>query len=156
MKALTLLQPWASLVAMGVKEFETRSWWTSHRGELAICASASTPRKVFQDACRGSSIIRDALGLEGYDQGEGGIALPSGAVLCTVDVEDCYEMSPDLCDEASARVRETGVWAPGRYAWKLVNVRRLVYPIPVKGFQRLWTLPEKVACAVRGSSFVSA
>lgn len=39
MKALTLWQPWASLVALGVKTIETRSWSTSHRGPLAIHAS---------------------------------------------------------------------------------------------------------------------
>jgi hypothetical protein len=38
-KALTLWQPWASLVALGVKSIETRSWSTSYRGPLAIHAS---------------------------------------------------------------------------------------------------------------------
>lgn len=43
MKALTLTQPWASLVALGEKRIETRSWGTSYRGELAIHAAASIP-----------------------------------------------------------------------------------------------------------------
>lgn len=38
MRALTLHQPWASLVAAGVKQIETRSWSTSYRGPLAIHA----------------------------------------------------------------------------------------------------------------------
>lgn len=38
MKALTLRQPWASLVANGVKTIETRSWATKHRGRIAIHA----------------------------------------------------------------------------------------------------------------------
>lgn len=41
MKVLTLHQPWASLVALGVKTIETRSWSTSYRGPLAIHAGAS-------------------------------------------------------------------------------------------------------------------
>lgn len=40
LKALTLTQPWASLVAIGAKEIETRSWTTRHRGWLAIHAAA--------------------------------------------------------------------------------------------------------------------
>ncbi len=36
MKALTLTQPWASLMALGVKRIETRSWYTSYRGEVVI------------------------------------------------------------------------------------------------------------------------
>lgn len=39
MKALSLRQPWASLVALGVKTVETRSWSTSYRGPLAIHAA---------------------------------------------------------------------------------------------------------------------
>ena len=38
MKALTVRQPWASLIAAGVKTIETRSWATSFRGPLAIHA----------------------------------------------------------------------------------------------------------------------
>jgi hypothetical protein len=35
---LTLHQPWASLIALGVKTIETRSWSTKYRGPLAIHA----------------------------------------------------------------------------------------------------------------------
>ena len=38
MKALTLYQPWATLVAIGAKKIETRSWSTPYRGPLAIHA----------------------------------------------------------------------------------------------------------------------
>jgi activating signal cointegrator 1 len=46
-KALSLWQPWASLVALGVKTLETRSWSTSHRGPLAIHAAAAVPDHAF-------------------------------------------------------------------------------------------------------------
>lgn len=39
MKAITLTQPWASLVACGAKKIETRSWRTHHRGWIAIHAA---------------------------------------------------------------------------------------------------------------------
>lgn len=42
MKALTLWQPWASLIAVGAKTIETRSWSTTYRGPLAIHAAATT------------------------------------------------------------------------------------------------------------------
>ncbi|MHB1731900.1 MAG: ASCH domain-containing protein [Ferrimicrobium acidiphilum] len=45
-KALTLYQPWASLVALGVKTIETRSWSTEYRGRLAIYAASSIPTDV--------------------------------------------------------------------------------------------------------------
>ncbi len=44
MKAITLWQPWATLVALGVKTIETRSWTTAYRGPLAIHAAARRPK----------------------------------------------------------------------------------------------------------------
>src|SRR3982751_1322426 len=44
MKALTLTQPWATLVAIGAKRIETRSWSTTYRGEVAIHAAKGFPR----------------------------------------------------------------------------------------------------------------
>lgn len=43
MKALTIRQPWASLIAAGVKTIETRSWSTKYRGPLAIHAGKHEP-----------------------------------------------------------------------------------------------------------------
>lgn len=39
--ALTVLQPWASLIALDEKQFETRSWSTPYRGTLVIHAGKS-------------------------------------------------------------------------------------------------------------------
>ena len=38
-KAILLHQPWASLIPMGLKHFETRSWPTNYRGKLVICVA---------------------------------------------------------------------------------------------------------------------
>lgn len=43
MKALTVRQPWATLIAIGAKTIETRSWSTMYRGELAIHAAVHRP-----------------------------------------------------------------------------------------------------------------
>lgn len=45
-KALTVWQPWASLIAHGVKVFETRSWATKWRGPLAIHAAGRWGRDI--------------------------------------------------------------------------------------------------------------
>ena len=51
MKALTLTQPWATLVAISAKKIETRSWCTHYRGPLAIHAAKGFPKHV-KDAVR--------------------------------------------------------------------------------------------------------
>ncbi len=43
MKALSVRQPWANMIASGVKTIETRKWCTDYRGMLLI-VSSRTPR----------------------------------------------------------------------------------------------------------------
>ena len=54
MKVLSLLQPWATLVIVGAKKFECRSWKTNYRGTIIIHASAKKPNRrekvFFEDA----------------------------------------------------------------------------------------------------------
>jgi len=73
MKALSLHQPWASMVATGAKTIETRRWPTDYRGELLI-VSTMKPE------------------LPGF---------PSGQALCIVKLVNCRPMIPS--DEAAAR-----------------------------------------------------
>lgn len=40
MKALSIKQPWASLIAHGIKDIENRTWKTNFRGRIYIHASA--------------------------------------------------------------------------------------------------------------------
>lgn len=66
MKALSLTQPWASLIAIGAKRVETRSWSTNHRGPVAIHAAKGFPKfardlvwaEPFQGRLREAGIIR--------------------------------------------------------------------------------------------------
>ena len=42
LKAISLWQPWASLIPLGLKHYETRSWKTNYRGKLLICSTAKS------------------------------------------------------------------------------------------------------------------
>ena len=46
MKAITIWQPWAFLLAMGAKQYETRSWETAYRGPIAIHAAKRPVRRI--------------------------------------------------------------------------------------------------------------
>lgn len=62
MKALTLHQPWASLIAVGAKTIETRSWSTSHRGALAIHAGKHRPECTQWEEGPFDDIVQGDLG----------------------------------------------------------------------------------------------
>src|SRR5258708_5270609 len=61
-KALTLWQPWASLIAVGAKTIETRSWSTSYRGPLAIHAAKRKPdTELLEDGWAGELYGGDGI-----------------------------------------------------------------------------------------------
>jgi activating signal cointegrator 1 len=82
---LVVRQPWASMIAVGEKSIEVRTWRTRHRGPLLICAAA-----------------RDA--------DEGGEDLPRGVPVCVVDVVDCRPMTP-ADEQPACSAWGPGYWA---------------------------------------------
>ena len=117
-------QPWASMVAAGLKKYETRGWGTEYRGPLAI---HSAVRPVAEKYAK-------QLGKYGFKAAE----LPLGKVLCVCELTDCALMTEDLVAAQSETETDWGDWVPGRYAWKLENIRVLPAPAPAKGHQGLW------------------
>jgi activating signal cointegrator 1 len=128
MKALSLLQPYASLIALGLKEFETRSWYTPYRGPLAIHASKRWTREEIA--------ITDYLGRY-FDQVFSKLSypMPLGAVLCICNLLDCYRTP---MSGLSTLEYAAGNFASGRYAWKLELVKIFPAPISARGALGLW------------------
>ena len=141
MKALSLWQPWASLIAHGLKEFETRSWGTNYRGPLYIHAAARRnmrdERRVLQEMWLAwRAIGRDTAPLEALGLLAG---LPRGCLVAQCALVGCLVTDGTV---PSLREGTMGNFAPGRFAWKLAAVRRLETPLPVKGQQGLFDLPR--------------
>ena len=74
MKALTIWQPWASLLVTGQKKYETRSWATADRGPIAIHAAMRPVRRTID------ALVADKA-LVGGDAWVGGNALVYGNAL---------------------------------------------------------------------------
>lgn len=169
MKALTIWQPWASLIACGAKQYETRSWATKYRGPIAIHAAIKDPCKL---------PLLDKKELERAVQEEiearrcpGWFLMPRGKIIATAELVNVWHIvyhpgpnvdkarhidigaesmtedkhDPHFGDYFVPTEREItlGDWTPGRYAWELANVKILPEPIPVKGKQGLWTFEMK-------------
>lgn len=136
MKALSLIQPWASLVANGAKHWETRSWRTHFRGPVAIHASKGFPGE-YRDLCW----LEDfATALEfATDR-----ALPLGAIVAVVEITDCLPTSEWLQKHQSYPEEDFGGYGPNRFAWHIENVRKLTTPIPCSGNRGFWNVPNEV------------
>lgn len=142
-RALTLWEPWATLVASGIKQFETRSWGTSFRGPLIVTAAKCTTksRAAFHAA------MTDEV--SGLFAGAERWPVQGPALVGLVDVVGCSEIGRSAPD-VSELERRLGVWTPGRFAWRLANPVRLPGQFSVTGRQGLWTPgPELVQDVAR-------
>jgi len=138
MRALSLWNPWAALVAIEAKRYETRGWVPDQIGpgfELAIHAAAKKDRESLALAM--SPPFRPALKPH-YPKLDD---LPFGAVLCVVRVVATYR-TEEIRDSLSETERAFGDYSDGRYAWELELLERFDEPIPAKGAQKLWYWPH--------------
>lgn len=166
MKAITVQEPWATLLAIGEKRFETRSWKTNYRGRIAIHASKAMTGEG-RALVRDSELLHaaferhkinpftgrmdDAYPHPSFDSYEwGGLARDwpatllftksRGRVIAVGSIKDCIPT-----EEVFRRYRVTvqerrfGDFSPGRYAWLLEYVTYQIVPIAWKGGQGLWT-----------------
>lgn len=141
MRCITIRQPWATLIAIGAKRLETRSWRTNYRGELGIHAGKQVDRKVCE-----TEPIRSLLASHSYKSAD---QLPVGAIVAVCRLNDCLPVLQDNGEtawlgggdrrlEAAGQEYRFGDFTPGRYAWELTEMRWLPEPIPVLGKQGLW------------------
>ena len=131
MKVLSFLQPWASLTVMGLKKLETRSWSTSHRGELLIHASMG----------RAGALLAKEPPFSKYIKGFS--MLPFGAIIGKVVLTDVIKveslhLSGEAINRLSMEERAFGDYSNGRFVWVLEEPEILRQPIPVKGTLGLW------------------
>ena len=129
MRAISLWQPWASAIAVGVKKVETRHWKTDYRGPIAIHAAKRWDRHQ-----------REFAEIE-YALGRLPARLPFGALVAVATIKDCRP-TEELEQEVGAIERLYGNFEPGRYGWILTDVRALPEPVPVTGRQGIFRVAD--------------
>jgi hypothetical protein len=135
-KAITLWEPWASLVLVQEKKVETRCWSTKYRGPLAIHAAAKSPPQ-WLGASRHDSEFQRRLGIveKKYGWQNHWWKETAGKILCIVNLVEVEEADPRKVDDQE---RWFGNYEAGRYMFHLEFVERFIAPIPAKGNRMLW------------------
>lgn len=133
-RCISLWQPWATAIAVGLKKIETRDWTTSARGRVAIHAAKRWTRDqedfLMWRLERGDPLPSAAL-------------MPRGAIVAVatiVAVRPTDELDPVI----SERERDYGNYQPGRFGWLLEDVTELGVAIPWKGSQGFFAVPRDI------------
>lgn len=149
--ALTLTQPWATLVAIGAKSIETRSWATRYRGPIAIHAAKGFPGDA-RAICH-ELPFEPVLRMSGFARED---SLPRGAIVAVAVLVDVWQFDRTSAErihrgasDGSFPAHEVsfGDFSGGRFGFRLADVRAIATPIPARGMLGLWALPD----AVRGA-----
>lgn len=145
MKAITIKQPWASLIVEGIKDVENRTWPTKFRGRVLIHAGANPVKFI---------ALGDILTQQQFDFFKGNISPfignHLGAIIGSVEIVDCV-------------INHTSIWAEKSYFnvtsnplpleeenepdyivynWVLANPIKFEKPIPAKGKLSFWDYPN--------------
>lgn len=124
MKVITLKQPWATLVAEGLKKYEFRSWKFNYRGEILIHA--------------GKGIDKDAM--KKFEHLN--LNYPHSKIIAKVKILDCIELN----DEINKQIIEENELIYGHkyyrtgYAWKLELIEKINDQTEVSGKQGIWNI----------------
>jgi hypothetical protein len=137
MQALTIREPWASLIVSTNKKFETRDWKRNYRGLLAIhSGKQSVP---VEDYPLGLEEILDDLEIT-----QDNLNNNKGKIIAIATLKEIHLMTDKFINEQSELERLTGFWEPGLYAWELTDIKPITQPIPARGMPGLWTVPDDI------------
>lgn len=130
MKTLSIKQPWASLIAHGIKDVENRTWKTKYKGKILIHASLTSQTGAYRDF-----LPKDFwMGLSEDERNK--IICTSqfrGAIIGEVEIVDCVPNYPSIWSEVDLTGTKP-IWN-----WVLANAKLYDEPIlNVKGKLMLW------------------
>lgn len=145
MKAVTLYQPYASFVIAGIKQNETRPRVWYHTGPLAIHSAQALVwwwEELWKIPEVMAAIKRSGLPTRIEDY-------PFGCVLGTVTAGEMVktDYTPSSIAQLSLLERAVGNYDCGRYWWPLSNPQPLANPLPWRGHQGLWNIPDSALAA---------
>lgn len=135
MHALTLHQPWASLIAARIKTIETRSWPAYHDAigkTIAIHAGKTVHQRL-----PASVMLAKILEIWGDNWIK---KMPRGAVVAFATLTH-VEQVKRWADVPHAQT-PYGDFSPHRWMWHFTDITPLAEPIPCRGYQGFWDWPE--------------
>lgn len=128
MKAVTIKEPWATLIIEGYKKYEFRSWKINYRGKILIHAGLTLEKDMEERFT------------------EYNLNYKCGYIIGEAKLVDCI-LVDEKFNEKLKKVNSL-VYAKSnhveKYAWKLENIKKYDKPIPCKGKLGLWNYEGEI------------
>lgn len=138
MRAISLWQPWASFIACGLKQYETRSWEPHPSAILEPLAIHAAKRKMTKEELEYLDQLRETYGAKRFPT-----EYPLGQVIAICKLNGVYATQRHKQHMPISIEVDIGDWSPGRFAWHLVEVQR-VKPVEFKGSQKFFVIPDSL------------
>jgi len=136
MKAISIRQPWAGLIALGIKDIEIRSWNTNYRGPILIHAA----KKIDNDPAHLEKILQEIKGDHHT------LFRLAGYIIAKADLYACFPY--EACDFANNLFRHFNHyswWAKrGTYGIALANIEQLGHIIEYRGQLGIFNVPDDI------------
>lgn len=139
MKAITIKQPWASLIVEGIKPIENRTWKTNFRGRVLVHAGAKQLNSKDLFSIEKVNEIHPDL-LDDIENGN----LPTGVIIGSVEIVDCVINHPSIWAEKSLHTDGENIFGKPINNWVLANPIKFPEPIPCKGKPSFWESECKI------------
>ncbi len=130
-KTLSFTDPWGTLVALGAKRIETRSWTTMWRGPVAIHIARRLPDDL-ETLCQ-QPHFHEVLATDYSHDNQW--HFPTGHIIAIVHLDEVQRTEHV---QPTEQERAFGNFAAGRYAWQFGTVYHLPQPVPARGSLGLW------------------
>jgi len=130
--ALSIKQPWATLLVHGLKTIEVRKWPTARRGRILIHAG-----RIPDDRPQGWS----QLPKEWADQ-----AKLLGGFVGAAELDECrtYRSAGEFSQDAPCHLNDPAWWqGPKLYGFRFTQVRSAPF-VPYSGWMRIFPVPESL------------
>lgn len=146
MKAISVRQPWASLIVNGVKDIENRTWKCPQKyiGQRVLIHASMGWNKDLAEICLGDLVKRHLENLRlihRYDDEETGykgysFSFPHGVIIGSVEIVNCVVNHSSIWAEKSKGVQLGKLMVEQEkpiYNWVLANPILFERSIPCKG-----------------------
>ena len=140
MKCISIKQPWAALIAAGIKTIENRTWKTNYRGQILIHAGKIPDIHALRTPEVSRALMDNTPEKHVYNQ----LNSVFGAIIGVAELKMCTVLEANLSETDLMWAEEPSLHGKCNYWWILRTAKFFRQPIPYRGRFGLFNVPDEI------------